>query len=200
VTRDNAAISDGAGTTGIAARIFAWPAAVSVSCPLRHTRPEMTVPGGKAEESPRLSGGLASRRAPSAIPAATIDVGNSPSEQASAAHGVRRRRPTGRSSDTAVPDAADPVELSTNAIAWLLATDLLEAMLAIMREIFERNAFAERLAYSPDEAAELLGISRELVHDLLRTGQLRSVKAGRRRLIAKHHLEAFLAADEQASP
>jgi excisionase family DNA binding protein len=53
----------------------------------------------------------------------------------------------------------------------------------------------ERAAYSPDEAAELLGISRELVHDLLRTGQLRSVKAGRRRLIAKHHLEAFLAGD-----
>lgn len=64
-----------------------------------------------------------------------------------------------------------------------------------MREIFARTAFAERFAYSPDEAAELLGISRELVHDLLRTGQLRSVKAGRRRLIAKHHLEAFLAGE-----
>ena len=43
------------------------------------------------------------------------------------------------------------------------------------------------------EAAELLGISRELVHDLLRTGQLGSVKAGRRRLFGKHHLEEFLA-------
>jgi excisionase family DNA binding protein len=62
-----------------------------------------------------------------------------------------------------------------------------------MREISERSAAAERLAYSPEEAAELLGISRELVHDLLRTGQLGSVKAGRRRLIGKHHLEAFLA-------
>ena len=54
----------------------------------------------------------------------------------------------------------------------------------------------ERLAYSPDEVAELLGISRELVHDLLRTGQLGSVKAGRRRLISKRHLEAFLAREE----
>ena len=45
------------------------------------------------------------------------------------------------------------------------------------------------------EAAELLGISRELVHDLLRTGQLGSVKAGRRRLIARHHLDAFLAGE-----
>jgi excisionase family DNA binding protein len=95
----------------------------------------------------------------------------------------------------AVPDTADPVELTTNAIARLPTTDTLEALLAIMREIFARNAFAERLAYSPDEAAELLGISRELVHDLLRTGQLGSVKAGRRRLIAKHHLEAFLAGE-----
>jgi excisionase family DNA binding protein len=91
-----------------------------------------------------------------------------------------------------VPDAASPVELSANAITWLIAIDIREELLAIMREIFERNTFAERLAYSPDEAAELLGISRELVHDLLRTGQLGSVKAGRRRLIAKHHLEAFL--------
>ena len=77
----------------------------------------------------------------------------------------------------------------------MLATATREDLLAILREIFERNAFAERLAYSPDEAAELLGISRELVHDLLRTGQLGSVKAGRRRLIAKHHLEAFLAGE-----
>jgi excisionase family DNA binding protein len=93
----------------------------------------------------------------------------------------------------AIPDAADPVEPSTNAIARLLASDVREELLTIMREIFERNALAGRLAYSPDEAAELLGISRELVHDLLRTGELGSRKAGRRRLIAKHHLEAFLA-------
>jgi excisionase family DNA binding protein len=70
-----------------------------------------------------------------------------------------------------------------------------EDLLAVIREIFERNGSAERLAYSPDEAAELLGISRELVHDLLRTGQLGSVKAGRRRLIAKQHLETFLAGE-----
>jgi excisionase family DNA binding protein len=95
----------------------------------------------------------------------------------------------------AVPEAADPAGQNTNAIAWLLATDMREDLLAIIREIFARSAFAKRLAYSPDEAAELLGISRELVHDLLRTGQLGSVKAGRRRLIATHHLEAFLASE-----
>ena len=93
------------------------------------------------------------------------------------------------------PEAIDRTELSTSAIARLLTTGVRQELLAIMREIFERSAFAERLAYSPDEAAELLGISRELVHDLLRTGQLGSVKAGRRRLIGKHHLEAFLAGE-----
>jgi excisionase family DNA binding protein len=95
-----------------------------------------------------------------------------------------------------VPDATDQVGLSTSKIARLLASDMREELLAIMREIFERHALADRLAYSPDEAAELLGISRELVHDLLRTRQLGSVKAGRRRLIGKHHLEAFLAGEQ----
>lgn len=58
------------------------------------------------------------------------------------------------------------------------------------------NAVVERLAFSPDEVAEALGISRELVNDLLRTGQLGSIKAGRRRLIGKHHLETFLAREQ----
>ena len=94
----------------------------------------------------------------------------------------------------AVPEAADHVELST--IARVLASDMREELLALLREVFERNTVAERLAYSPDEAADLLGISRELVHDLLRTGQLGSRKAGRRRLIGKHHLEEFLAGEQ----
>jgi excisionase family DNA binding protein len=93
----------------------------------------------------------------------------------------------------AVPKSVGQAEPNTSAIARLLASGMRDELLALMREMFERNAFAERLAYSPDEAAELLGISTELVHDLLRTGQLGSVKAGRRRLIGKHHLEAFLA-------
>jgi excisionase family DNA binding protein len=51
----------------------------------------------------------------------------------------------------------------------------------------------QRLAFSPDEVAAVLGISRDLVYDLLRTGQLRSVKAGRRKLISRLNIEAFLA-------
>ncbi len=52
-----------------------------------------------------------------------------------------------------------------------------------------------RLAFSPDETAELLGISPELVYDLIRTGQLKSRKAGRRRLISRASIDSFLAGD-----
>jgi excisionase family DNA binding protein len=52
-----------------------------------------------------------------------------------------------------------------------------------------------RLAFSPDETAQLLGVSPELVFDLLRSGQLKSVKAGRRRLISRANIDAFLAGD-----
>jgi excisionase family DNA binding protein len=52
-----------------------------------------------------------------------------------------------------------------------------------------------RLAFSPDEVAAALGISRELVNDLIRTRQLGSIKAGRRRLISRKHLEEFLDGD-----
>jgi len=100
-------------------------------------------------------------------------------------------------SEMALPEAVSQIELS--AMARLLASDMREELLVLLREMFERNAHAERLAYSPAEAADLLGISRELVHDLLRTGQLRSVKAGRRRLIGKHHLEDFLARESEAT-
>jgi excisionase family DNA binding protein len=51
---------------------------------------------------------------------------------------------------------------------------------------------AERLAYSVDEAARLTGLSRDLLYDQMRRGNLRYVKIGRRRLIARQYLEQFL--------
>jgi excisionase family DNA binding protein len=64
------------------------------------------------------------------------------------------------------------------------------------------QAVPERLAYSVDEAAAALGVARETIYELIRTGELRSRKAGSRRIIAKHHLLAFLdgeyATDRQA--
>ena len=49
-----------------------------------------------------------------------------------------------------------------------------------------------RLAYSVDEAARLTGLSRDLLYDEMRRGNLAYVKVGRRRLITLQHLQQFL--------
>jgi excisionase family DNA binding protein len=95
----------------------------------------------------------------------------------------------------ALPSAVNRAQVSANAVALRLASGMRDELVTIVREMLTQNTVAGRLAYSPDEAAELLGISRELIHDLLRTGQLGSVKAGRRRLISTRHLEEFLASE-----
>ena len=51
----------------------------------------------------------------------------------------------------------------------------------------------ERLAYSVDEAAAIIGLSRDLLYDQMRTGKLAYLKVGWRRIITRQHLEAFLA-------
>jgi excisionase family DNA binding protein len=51
---------------------------------------------------------------------------------------------------------------------------------------------AERLAYSVDEAALLTGLSRDLLYDEMRRGNLSYVKIGRRRVITHEHLHQFL--------
>jgi excisionase family DNA binding protein len=51
---------------------------------------------------------------------------------------------------------------------------------------------AERLAYSVSEAARLTGLSRDLLYDQMRQGNLQYIKVGRRRLITRQHLEQFL--------
>ncbi len=49
-----------------------------------------------------------------------------------------------------------------------------------------------KLAYSVEEAADLIGISRRTIYELIRTGDLGSVKIGTRRLIRKTDLTQFL--------
>ncbi len=60
-----------------------------------------------------------------------------------------------------------------------------------MPEIIPR--LTERLAYSVDEAAQITGLSRDLLYEQMRTGRLGYVKVGRRRIITRQHLDAFLA-------
>lgn len=49
-----------------------------------------------------------------------------------------------------------------------------------------------RLAYPVDAASVMAGISRSRLYELMKDGQLRSVKRGGRRLILRNDLEAFL--------
>lgn len=54
------------------------------------------------------------------------------------------------------------------------------------------NRFAPRMALGVAETAALLGVSRTTVHALLRSGRLRSVKIGARRLIPVAEVERLL--------
>jgi excisionase family DNA binding protein len=56
-----------------------------------------------------------------------------------------------------------------------------------------------RLAYSVQETADALGVSRDTIHELIRTGRLHSVKAGARTLIGVRQIEAFLAGEDAAA-
>ena len=51
----------------------------------------------------------------------------------------------------------------------------------------------EPLAYTVDEAAQATRLSRDLLYDEMRAGRLAYLKVGRRRIITRQHLDAFLA-------
>lgn len=51
----------------------------------------------------------------------------------------------------------------------------------------------EKLLYQVKEAAERINLGRSTVYTLIRTGQIESVKVGRKRLIASAALDEFVA-------
>lgn len=51
-------------------------------------------------------------------------------------------------------------------------------------------------AYTVEQVAKMLHIGRDKVYELLRTGQLRSIKIGKLRRITEEQLEAFIASIE----
>jgi excisionase family DNA binding protein len=55
------------------------------------------------------------------------------------------------------------------------------------------DRLTDRLAYSVEEAAQVTGLSRDLLYGEMRAGRLAYLKVGRRRIITRQHLEAFLA-------
>lgn len=50
----------------------------------------------------------------------------------------------------------------------------------------------EKVAYSIEEAAQVLSLGRTTVKQLIATGQLPSVRVGRRRLIPRSALETYI--------
>ena len=50
----------------------------------------------------------------------------------------------------------------------------------------------ERLAFSVDEAARVLGVSRDLMYDLVAQGRVPSVRLGRRIVVPRGALEDLL--------
>ena len=56
----------------------------------------------------------------------------------------------------------------------------------------DKPATLDRLSYKPNEAAAVIGISRNRVFEMLKSGDLASVKYGRTRLISRRAIEQFL--------
>jgi excisionase family DNA binding protein len=59
------------------------------------------------------------------------------------------------------------------------------------------DEIGKRKSVRPAEAAALLGVCRDTVYVLIRSGQLRSVKAGRARLIPLKAIKEFLSATDR---
>ena len=60
----------------------------------------------------------------------------------------------------------------------------------------ERAVRLERLTYSVDEAAVLLGISRGKAYECIRSGKLKATRLGRRFVVSAHALEGLLGQGE----
>lgn len=60
-----------------------------------------------------------------------------------------------------------------------------------------REAPADAVAYSIDQAAARLGVSKTTFEALVAAGQIKSFRVGRRRLISRAALEAFVARQER---
>lgn len=54
-------------------------------------------------------------------------------------------------------------------------------------------------AYTVEQVAKMLNIGRDKVYELIRTGQLRSIKIGKLRRITEEHLADFIASREDAA-
>ncbi len=62
-----------------------------------------------------------------------------------------------------------------------------------MIQLIGRRTTMEQLLYRPKQAAQVLGISRDKLYDLIRAGRITSVKDGHARFITADALIAYVA-------
>ena len=62
-----------------------------------------------------------------------------------------------------------------------------------------RRTMVPAVLYTVDEAADALRLSRSAIYELIRSGRLRSVKSGRRRLVPVAALSEYVAALDSAA-
>lgn len=69
----------------------------------------------------------------------------------------------------------------------------------MIMEAMMGRAAVPAVLYDVDEAAEALRLSRSALYELIRSGRLRSVKSGRRRLVPVAALAEYVAGLESAA-
>lgn len=57
-----------------------------------------------------------------------------------------------------------------------------------------------RIAYTVSEAARVLGMSRSMIYDQLRANRLQSLKVGKRRIITREQIDAWLSGLDSSPP
>jgi len=50
----------------------------------------------------------------------------------------------------------------------------------------------EPMAYCPEDAALVMGLTRTAIYELIRAGLIKSVKSGKRRIIPRTEIQAYL--------
>lgn len=103
--------------------------------------------------------------------------------------------PVGSSDDELADALSARLQAALRDVGPMLVPALVPVLVDVLRDGLSRtpDVSSARALLPVDEAARRLGIGRTTVFGLIRTGELRSVSVGRRRLVPADAIEAFVA-------